>query len=120
MRDHYQMAQSRLLATPVAEIPAAFGDVERFLKKSPIRKLPEALVTLGDVREVVRYLVLRSRIELVAPHSIVIRVPICSVSEVEDETSTRRIFATVIKVRPLGFWDHLFLWRTVLSSKLKP
>jgi len=119
LRDHYQVAQSRLLAARITEIPAAFGEVEKFRTKGKIRNLPESLVTMGDVREVVRYLSLRARIELVARHEVDIRVPVCLVAEVEDELRTRRIFATVITVRPLGFWDHLLLWRTVLSSRIE-
>jgi hypothetical protein len=112
------MALSNLLAQPVAKIPETFRDVEKLRKVGHLTKLPESLVTLGDVKKVVSYLTLRSRITIVGPCEVEILVPTWSVTDVQYEMDYRRLFGTKITVRPLGFWDHIFLWCAVVRSKV--
>lgn len=107
-----------LLAVSVAEIPSSIGDMETLRKKGKLTKLPESLLTLGDVKDVVEYFSFRSRITLTAPNTVDVQVPWLSMLDVSFEMNARKVFGTRIAVRSLGFWDHLFLWTHTLRSNL--
>lgn len=115
---HVEMAEAELLAHAITKIPESIRDVEALRKKGPLTRLPESLLTLRDIRAVTRYISLRSRITLIESCNVEIQVPVCVVDDVESELNLRRVFGTVIAVRALGFWDHVFLWRTVVRSKV--
>lgn len=108
--------KSRLLGMPVAEIPKSFRDVEALRKKGKLTKLPESLLTLGDVKAVVAFLSFRSRITLTARNTVDVQVPWRAMLDVSYELNARKVFGTKITVRSLGFWDHLFLWKHSLRS----
>jgi len=102
--------------TPVAEIPKSVRDMEALRKKGKLTKLPEALLTLGDVRDVAAYLSFRSRITLTERNTVDVQVPWLAMLDVSFEINARKVFGTKITVRSLGFWDHLFLWEHSVRS----
>lgn len=110
--------KSALLALSVAEIPKSFRDMETLRKKGKLTNLPESLLTLGDVKAIAEYFVLRSRITLTAPNTVDVQVPWLAMLDVSYEMNTRKVFGTKITIRSLGFWDHLFLWTHSLRSNL--
>lgn len=86
--------------------------------------MPAAVITLDDVRAVVRYLTFRARLAegrtTTGVHRGVpyvdVRVPVWARGEVYAEIERRRIIGTVYVVRALSFWDHIFLWRVTVKK----
>lgn len=111
--------KSELLATPVAEIPKSFRDMEEFPKRGRLTHLPQVLLTLRDIKEMTAYFCFRSRITLMARNTIEVKVPWFAMLDVSFELNARKMFGTRIVVRSLGFWDHLFLWKHSLQSLIQ-
>lgn len=117
-RNVYKVSQPDLLGIKIAQIQDAFLELEALRKKGKITKLPEALVTLGDLRDVVKYNSFRARIILCAANNVSVRVPFTLVRQIASDIESRTLCGTHIRVSPLGFWDHVLLWRIRMRSRV--